>query len=100
MIKIPCGKYAVFTSEKGNYAGDELKKMHDLIFNSWLKESKYSIKKEYIIEVLHLATDRAKRRKERYYEIYVPLTESEPVIYDDSKLTIRLAKVDDYKDIC
>lgn len=63
MIKIPCGKYAVFTSEKGNYAGDELKKMHDLIFNSWLKESKYSIKKEYIIEVLHLATDRAKRRK-------------------------------------
>ena len=49
MVKIPCGKYAVFTSEKGNYAGDELKKMHDLIFNSWLKESKYSIKKEYII---------------------------------------------------
>lgn len=37
------------------------------------------------------------REKGRYYEIYVQLTESEPVIYDDSKLTIRLAKVDDYK---
>lgn len=36
-IKIKSGKYAVFTTDKGGYAGDELSKTHDLIFNSWLK---------------------------------------------------------------
>lgn len=29
---IPAGTYAAFTSDKGGYAGEELPKMHDLIF--------------------------------------------------------------------
>ena len=45
-IKIKSGKYAVFTTDKGGYAGDELSKTHDLIFNSWLKDTQYNIKRD------------------------------------------------------
>lgn len=99
-IKIKSGKYAVFTTDKGGYAGDELSKMHDLIFNSWLKDTQYNIKYEYIIEVFHLATDRAKRRKNRYYEIYIPINESFSNDFDINDIIIRQAKIEDYKDIC
>lgn len=99
-IIIPAGKYAVFTTDKGGYAGDELSKMHDLIFNSWLKDTQYNIKHEYIIEVFHLATDREKRRKNRYYEIYIPINESFSNDFDINYIIIRQAKIEDYKDIC
>lgn len=99
-IKIKSGKYAVFTTDKGGYAGDELSKMHDLIFNSWLKDTQYNIKREYIIEVFHLATDREKRRKNRYYEIYIPINESFSNDFDINDIIIRQAKIEDYKDIC
>lgn len=99
-IKIKSGKYAVFTTDKGGYAGDELSKMHDLIFNSWLKDTQYNIKLEYIIEVFHLATDREKRRKNRYYEIYIPINESFSNDFDINDIIIRQAKIEDYKDIC
>ena len=99
-IKIKSGKYAVFTTDKGGYAGDELSKMHDLIFNSWLKDTQYNIKREYIIEVFHLATDREKRRKNRYYEIYIPINESFSNDFDIKDIIIRQAKIEDYKDIC
>jgi AraC family transcriptional regulator len=99
-IKIKSGKYAVFTTDKGGYAGDELSKMHDLIFNSWLKDTQYNIKREYIIEVFHLATDRAKRRKNRYYEIYIPINEPFSNDFDINDIIIRQAKIEDYKDIC
>lgn len=99
-IIIPAGKYAVFTTDKGGYAGDELSKMHDLIFNSWLKDTQYNIKREYIIEVFHLATDREKRRKNRYYEIYIPINESFSNDFDINDIIIRQAKIEDYKDIC
>lgn len=99
-IKIKSGKYAVFTTDKGGYAGDELSKMHDLIFNSWLKDTQYNIKREYIIEVFHLATDREKRRKNRYYEIYIPINESFTNDFDINDIIIRQAKIKDYKDIC
>lgn len=99
-IKIKSGKYAVFTTDKGGYAGDELSKMHDLIFNSWLKDTQYNIKREYIIEVFHLATDREKRRKNRYYEIYIPINESFTNDFDINDIIIRQAKIEDYKDIC
>lgn len=99
-IKIKSGKYAVFTTDKGGYAGDELSKMHDLIFNSWLKDTQYNIKREYIIEVFHLATDREKRRKKRYYEIYIPINESFSNDFDINDIIIRQAKIEDYKDIC
>lgn len=99
-IKIKSGKYAVFTTDKGGYAGDELSKMHDLIFNSWLKDTQYNIKREYIIEVFHLATDREKRKKNRYYEIYIPINESFSNDFDIKDIIIRQAKIEDYKDIC
>lgn len=72
-IVLKGGKYAVFTTEKGGYAGTELPKMHDLIFNSFLPNSKYNVKDDYIVEILHLATDKAERRKNRYYEICIPI---------------------------
>lgn len=99
-IKIKSGKYAVFTTDKGGYAGDELSKTHELIFNSWLKDTQYNIKREYIIEVFHLATDKAKRRKNRYYEIYIPINEPFSNDFDINDIIIRQAKIEDYKDIC
>lgn len=70
---IPAGEYAVFTTEKGGYAGEELPKLRDLIFNSWLPNSGYVQKFDYELEVYHLWTDRAERRKKRYYEIWIPV---------------------------
>ncbi|MGN0524253.1 MAG: GNAT family N-acetyltransferase [Eubacterium sp.] len=99
-ITVPAGKYVVFTTEKGGYAGTELPRLHDLIFNSWLPNSNYEIKKEYIIEVYHLATDKLERRKNRYYEMWIPIEESKDEIIDKSRLTVRQAKVDDAFGIC
>lgn len=72
---IPKGKYAVFTTEKGGYAGDELPKLHSHIFDCWLPDSDYVLTSDFELEVYHLATDRQKRRKERYYEIWIPVKE-------------------------
>lgn len=72
-LVVPSGKYAVFTTEKGGYAGTELPKLHDMIFSSWLPSSNYKLRNDYIIEVYHLATDRAERRKNRYYEMWIPI---------------------------
>lgn len=74
-ITVPGGQYAVFTTEKGGYAGTELPRLHELVFNSWLPDSEYKIKEEFVIEVYHLATDRAERRKNRYYEMWIPISE-------------------------
>ena len=70
---IPAGTYAAFTSEKGGYAGDELPKMHELIFNSWLPNSEYVQSNDLEIEVYHLRTGKAERKRERYYEILIPV---------------------------
>lgn len=70
---IPAGTYAVFITECGGYAGDELPKLHDLIFSSWLPSSPYRQKDDYELEVYHLWTDRSERRKKRYYEIRIPV---------------------------
>lgn len=70
---IPAGKYAAFTTGKGGYAGDELPALRDLIFNSWLKSSGYRQKGDFELEVYHLATDREVRRKNRYYELWIPI---------------------------
>lgn len=99
-IFIAQGKYAVFTTEKGGWAGAELPRLHDLIFNSWLPNSNYKIKKEYIIEVYHLATDKAERRKNRYYEMWIPIEENGYNAVDKQSVIIREAKTDDSADIC
>ncbi|MBE7025108.1 MAG: AraC family transcriptional regulator [Ruminococcaceae bacterium] len=70
---IPAGLYAIFTTEKGGYAGDELPKLRDLIFNSWLPDSPYKQKQDFEVEVYHLCTDREERRKKRYYELWIPV---------------------------
>ena len=70
---IPEGKYAAFTTERGGYAGDELPKLHDLIFNSWMPSSDYVQSDDLEIEVYHLQTNTAKRKKNRYYEIWIPV---------------------------
>lgn len=70
---IPSGKYAVFTTEKGGYAGEILPKLRDLIFNSWLPNSEYNQRFDFELEIYHLWTNRAERREKRYYEIWVPV---------------------------
>lgn len=72
---IPAGKYAAFTSERGGYAGDEIPKLWSLIFDSWLPDSGYCLRNGDVIEVLHLWNDKAQRKKNRYYEIWVPVIE-------------------------
>jgi len=72
-IVVSGGQYAVFTSEKGGYAGDELPKLHELIYKSWLPTSGYKAKTDLEIEVFHLWTDRAERRGKRHYEIWIPI---------------------------
>lgn len=99
-ITVPAGKYAVFTTQKGGYAGTELPRLHELIFNSWLPETNYKIKSEYIVEVYHLATNKAERRKNRYYEMWIPIDDGETEIIDKQKLIIRTANADDADDIC
>lgn len=70
---IPAGRYAVFASEKGGYAGEEIPKLFELIFQSWLPTSGYLQRGEDVIEVYHLWTDKAARRENRWYEIWVPV---------------------------
>ncbi len=72
-LTVPKGKYAVFTTEKGGYAGDELPKLNEQIFTSWLPDSEYVLKDDYLVEVYHLWTNRAERRAKRYYEIWIPI---------------------------
>lgn len=72
---IPAGAYAAFTTEKGGYAGEELPKLHDLIFKSWLPDSGYVRASDLEIEVYHLRTGDAERKKNRYYEIWIPIKE-------------------------
>lgn len=70
---IPGGKYAVFTTKNGGYAGDELPQLHDLIHNSWIKNSGYCQIGDFELEVYHLYSDKAERRRKRYYEIWIPI---------------------------
>ncbi len=70
---IPAGTYAAFTSERGGFAGVEIPKLFELIFNSWLPTSDYQLKNDIIIEVLHLWTSRELRKENRYYEVWIPI---------------------------
>lgn len=72
-LTLPGGTYAVFRTGKGGNAWEEFPRLRDLIFNGWLPTSGYRAKSDLLIEVLHLWVEREKRRKERYYEIYLPI---------------------------
>ena len=68
---IPAGTYAAFTSERGGFAGVEIPKLFESIFNSWLPTSNYKLKNDTIIEVLHLWTSRELKKENRYYEVWI-----------------------------
>ena len=72
---IPAGKYAAFTTKKGGFAGNERPALRDLIFNSWMPDSEYVQNGDMEIEVYHLFGIDKVRKKERYYEIWVPIKE-------------------------
>ncbi len=73
ICKLPAGTYAAFKTEVGGYAWEEFPKLFELIFDSWLPASEYKLKYDLAIEVLHLWTEREKRHKNRYYEVWIPV---------------------------
>lgn len=68
---IPSETFAVFVSEKGGYAGVELPKLREQIFDLWLPTSGYRQKEDFEIEVYYLCG--SENRAERYYEIWIPV---------------------------
>lgn len=72
--EIPVGTYAVFTTDYGGFAGDELPKLRELIFDSWLPDSGYIQTRDYEIEVYHLYPRNEKSK--RHYEIWIPVKKS------------------------
>lgn len=70
---IPAGTYASFKTERGALAWEEIPKLFDLIFNSWLPTSGYIMNGDHIIEIYHLWSDQIIRKQNRYYEVLVPI---------------------------
>ena len=70
---IPAGTYATFKTECGGLAWEEFPKLFGQIFDSWLPSSEYRRTSDLAIEVLHLWTDQEKRRKNRYFEAWIPV---------------------------
>lgn len=70
---IPSGTYAAFRTGRGGLAWEELPKLRDLIFDSWLPNSEYRHKGDMMIEVLHLWADHDLRNKNRFYEWWIPV---------------------------
>ena len=70
---IPSETYAAFKTECGGRAWEEFPKLFEQIFDSWLPSSDYKQKEAVIIEIYHLWTDREMRKKNRYYEVWIPV---------------------------
>ena len=70
---IQAGSYAAFTTQRGTLAWEEFPKLFELVFDSWLPSSEYKLRSEDVIEIYHLWTDRNLRKKNRYYELLVPV---------------------------
>lgn len=70
-FSIPAGTYAVFTTDFGKTAGDELPPLRSLIFDCWLPDSGYVQARDFEIEVYHLSPKTEKEK--RYYEIWIPV---------------------------
>ncbi|MBE6883668.1 MAG: AraC family transcriptional regulator [Ruminococcaceae bacterium] len=70
---IPGGSYAVFQTEAGGLAWEELPKLFELIWESWLLGSDYRQRAPFVVEVYHLWTDYKKRKERRYYEVWIPI---------------------------
>lgn len=70
-IVIPAHKYAIFSTEKGGFAGDELPKLRKMIFDCWLPDTEYKKTDDFEIEVYHLYSKTEKFK--RHYEIWIPI---------------------------
>ena len=70
-ITIPSGKYAVFSTDFGGFAGDVLPKLREQIFDCWLPDSGYKQTSAYEVEVYYLYPKDEKHK--RHYEIWVPI---------------------------
>lgn len=70
-VIIPAGTYAVFSTGFGGFAGDELPRLRELIFDSWLADSGYVQTHDYEVEVYYLFPESEKYK--RHYEIWVPI---------------------------
>ena len=71
--EIPAGTYAVFRTKKGENAWEAIPALWTEIFDSWLPSSDYRLRNGDVVEVYHLWTDHDRRKKERYYEIRIPV---------------------------
>lgn len=67
------GTYAAFRTVPGGLAWKELPRLFEEIFEAWLPDADYILRNEDTIEVYHLWTDHDKRKKNRYYEVWVPV---------------------------
>lgn len=70
---LPAGTYAAFTTERGTLAWEEFPKLFEQIFETWLPSSEYEWKGDLAIEVLHLWADYELRKKNKYYEVWIPV---------------------------
>ncbi len=70
-ITIPQGKYAVFSTDFGGFAGDVLPKIREQIFDCWLPDSDYTQTDDYEVEVYYLYPKTEKHK--RHYEIWIPI---------------------------
>ena len=70
-ITIPSGKYAVFSTDFGGFAGDVLPKLREQIFDCWLPDSGYTQTDDYEIEVYYLYPKPEKYK--RHYEMWLPI---------------------------
>ncbi len=70
-IIIPKGKYAIFSTNFGGFAGDELPKLREQIFDCWLPDSCYVQTRDCEVEVYYLYPKSEKHK--RHYEIWIPV---------------------------
>lgn len=70
-ITILAGKYAVFSTDFGCFAGDALPKLRESIFDCWLPDSGYEQASDYEVEVYYLYPKNEKHK--RHYEIWIPI---------------------------
>lgn len=70
-IIIPSGKYAVFSTDFGGFAGDVLPKLREQIFDCWLPDSGYKQTDDYEVEIYYLNPKTEKYK--RHYEICIPI---------------------------
>lgn len=70
LYQIPAGTYAVFTTGKGGFAGENAN-LRELIFVAWLPIPAMSRQGTMRLRLYHLFPK--KKKSKRYYEIWIPV---------------------------